>query len=272
MPHVTAHDLQQLTDICDSVCYHLTAHLAAVATGASIGGLPPEVAQIYRLGSKLPKASGAKWMALVPGSQGPKAAAAAAATGGLPLAEGAKVAGKRMKWTTETESELLRLADDDSYREETLGKEGTRKGAINWAAVARHFGFSNGTHVKQKYSELKGIPVEKKEKKKKADGEGEEDGKPAKKAKKEEQQEQPAAKPAAGGNEEGGPTPAGGEWSKQQGEELVRLVEHEEERKKLFGKRKLRWKRIAEHFGQKSKACKKHYSKLTSKEAPSDEE
>ena len=30
-------------------------------------------------------------------------------------------AGKRMKWTTETESELLRLADDDSYREETLG-------------------------------------------------------------------------------------------------------------------------------------------------------
>lgn len=26
-----------------------------------------------------------------------------------------------MKWTTETESELLRLADDDSYREETLG-------------------------------------------------------------------------------------------------------------------------------------------------------
>lgn len=94
MPHVTAHDLQQLTDICDSVCYHLTAHLAAVATGASLGGLPPEVAQIYRLGSKLPKASGAKWMALVPGSQGPKAAAAAAATGGLPLAEGAKVAGK----------------------------------------------------------------------------------------------------------------------------------------------------------------------------------
>lgn len=94
MPHVTAHDLQQLTDICDSVCYHLTAHLAAVATGASLGSLPPEVAQIYRLGSKLPKASGAKWMALVPGSQGPKAAAAAAATGGLPLAEGAKVAGK----------------------------------------------------------------------------------------------------------------------------------------------------------------------------------
>ena len=60
-----------------------------------------------------------------------------------------------------------------------------------------------------------------------------EDGKPTKKAKKEEQQEQPAAKPAAGGDEEGGPTPAGGEWSKQQGEELVRLVEHDEERKKV---------------------------------------
>lgn len=62
-----------------------------------------------------------------------------------------------------------------------------------------------------------------------------EDEKPAKKAKKE-AQAQPAAaaaKPAAAAEEEGGPTPAGGEWSKAQGEELVRLVEHEEERKKV---------------------------------------
>ncbi len=94
MPHVTATDLQQLTDICDSICYHLTAHLAAVASGASGTNLPPEVGQIYQLGSKLPKTSAAKWLALVPGGKGAKAAAAAAAAGGLPLAEGAKVAGE----------------------------------------------------------------------------------------------------------------------------------------------------------------------------------
>lgn len=35
-----------------------------------------------------------------------------------------------------------------------------------------------------------------------------------------------------------------------------------------FGKRKLRWKRIAEHFDHKAKSCKKHYTKLTGKEVP----
>lgn len=93
MPHVTATDLQQLTEICDSICYHLTAHLAAVASGATTG-MPAEVGEIYRLGSKLPKTNAAKWLALVPGGKGAKAVAAAVAAGGLPLAEGAKVAGE----------------------------------------------------------------------------------------------------------------------------------------------------------------------------------
>jgi hypothetical protein len=40
----------------------------------------------------------------------------------------------------------------------------------------------------------------------------------------------------------------------------------------LFGKRKLRWKRIAEHFGHKSKACKAQYKLATGKPAPEDED
>jgi hypothetical protein len=40
----------------------------------------------------------------------------------------------------------------------------------------------------------------------------------------------------------------------------------------VLGKKKLRWKRIAEHFGKKVKACRKHYHKLTGKEAPEDED
>ena len=40
----------------------------------------------------------------------------------------------------------------------------------------------------------------------------------------------------------------------------------------VLGKKKLRWKRIAEHFGKKVKACRKHYHKLTGKEVPEDED
>lgn len=39
-----------------------------------------------------------------------------------------------------------------------------------------------------------------------------------------------------------------------------------------FGKKKLRWKRIAEHFDRKAKACKRHYHKVSGKEAPEDDD
>lgn len=39
-----------------------------------------------------------------------------------------------------------------------------------------------------------------------------------------------------------------------------------------FTKRKLRWKRIAEKFGHKSKACKAQYKALTGKPVPDDED
>jgi hypothetical protein len=39
-----------------------------------------------------------------------------------------------------------------------------------------------------------------------------------------------------------------------------------------FGKKKLKWKRIAEHFNHKSKSCRRHYTKLTGKEAPEEAE
>lgn len=39
-------------------------------------------------------------------------------------------------------------------------------------------------------------------------------------------------------------------------------------RVQTFGKSKLKWKKIAEHFGHKIKSCHRRYSKLTGKEAP----
>ena len=39
-----------------------------------------------------------------------------------------------------------------------------------------------------------------------------------------------------------------------------------------LGKRKLKWKRIAEHLQRKAKSCRKHYAKLTGKDAPEDDD
>lgn len=54
------------------------------------------------------------------------------------------------------------------------GKDAQRGGAINWAGVARHFGYNNSGAVKNKYNELKGNSREAgAAKKKKAEDEGE---------------------------------------------------------------------------------------------------
>lgn len=42
------------------------------------------------------------------------------------------------------------------------GKEGTRKGKANMAAIARHFSFAASGPLLKKYNELKGIPTDSK--------------------------------------------------------------------------------------------------------------
>lgn len=267
MSSVTANDLAQLGEICSKICYHLTAFIKDVADGKPAASTS-DVSKLYQLATALPAPTEAQWAELA-GHAPPrptKKAATPAGTPSAPLAEGAERApGKRLKWTQQLEEELIQLVEDEEFRKEKLGKDALRGGALNWAGVARHFGYNNGAVVKNKYNELKGAPREGGAAKKKK-AEGEDGDKPeAKKAKKEE------AKPAAAA-----PTPAtggaGGDWTKKQGQDLVKLVEDEEERKKAFGKRKLRWKSIAKHFDKHRKDCRKQYTKLTGKEAPEDDE
>lgn len=309
MSRVSHKDLTQLGDYCSSICYHLTAHLAAVAAGVKPDS-PPEVAQIYQLAAKLPPPNPAQWQLLAgngPAPASPTAAAAAAAP--LPLAEGV-VPGKRLKWTPELEAELIRLVEDDEFRMEKLGKKGTHGNTANFASLGRHFGFSSGITVNKKYCELKGIPVKEggAGKKKKAEGEAETDGeKPAgKKSKVKAEAEAkadapvaaapaPSAVPASGKKAAkaaaaaaaaaptpvaapAAPTPAsaggtgGPEWSKKQGQELVKLVEDAEARKATLGKRSLKWKAIAKHFDRHRKECRKAYQQLSGNKAPEEDE
>ncbi|KAL4443409.1 hypothetical protein ABPG75_011146 [Micractinium tetrahymenae] len=273
MPSVTDHDLAQLGEICGKICYHLTAHIKAVADGVPGAGTS-DVAKVYQLAAALPAPTEAQWAALA-GHAPARAAKPAAAAAGTPaaLAEGAERApGKRLKWTQQLEAELVQLVEDEEFRKEKLGKDAQRGGALNWAGVARHFGYNNGAAVKNKYNELKGIPRESGGKKKKAEGEAQDGEKPEAKKPKKEEGKPAAAAAAAAPAPAAGATPAAGDWSKKQGQELVKLVEDEEERKKALGKRRLRWKSIAKHFDKHKKDCRKQYTKLTGKEAPEDDE
>ena len=40
----------------------------------------------------------------------------------------------------------------------------------------------------------------------------------------------------------------------------------------VLGKRKLKWKRIGEHFGMKGKLARKHYALASGKQAPEEED
>lgn len=133
--HASAHakmpvgeqDLTKLGDMCNTICYWLTAHIAAVAAGA-LPNSPPEVAQIYQLASKLPQPDPKKWGSIIKGRPDAASGAAGGAAGEGHIAEGAKAPGKRMKWTPELEEQLVRLVDDEDYRSQVLGELSGRQG------------------------------------------------------------------------------------------------------------------------------------------------
>ncbi|KAL4858609.1 K(+) efflux antiporter 5 [Chlorella vulgaris] len=261
---VSIDSLTELGDVCNKVCFwltHLVAQVNADGQGAALKS-PPGVSEIFDLALKLPKVDAAQWAAIAKTKTG--AALAPAAAGKEPGTR------KRMQWTEELTRDLINIVDDDEYRTQHLGKEGTRGGHINWAAVGRHFGFSGSGSLKAKYAELKGLPVEEVGGKTKKDGAAPESEKPPKKAKKEAaapaaavpssvQKAKPAAAPVAAAPVAAA-TPTDS-WTKKQQQELVKLVESEETRKTMLGKKRLRWKRIAAHFDKHVKSCRKQYTK-----------
>lgn len=217
------------------------------ATGAAAAAAPkaPRAA-------KHPAAAGVKKTEGGGGGEGSNGDAAAAA-----VTPGGRGRGGVAAWAPERQAELLLLADDEAHRELTLGKEGTRGGKVNWAAVARHFGMpSAAAAIRDGFYRLKGEeppPPRKRAPRASADGAvpapaGAEEQPPAKRPK-------PEAAPAV--------VPAEGGWTAEQGAELVRLVKDEAHRKQATGKRSLKWGRLAEHLGRGKKECKRQFTSLT---------
>ena len=126
------------------------------------------------------------------------------------------------------------------------GKEGTRAGKVNWAALSRHLGFATPATVHKQYNSIRGIqetPGAGKKKKRAEEENGVEAASPAatpaaKKPKTEPKAEEPKAapKPAAAAV-----VPPGG-WAVADDNKLVKLVEQKTYRKEVgAGSRGVRW-------------------------------
>lgn len=240
-----------IANISERISYYLNLQLAAKAHGVEVR-VPAALQQIVTLAANLPAPEGSSWAALAVGKLPVKAKSKKPA-GGENGDSGSKVRGK---WDDDSKAELVRLVDDEDFREEVLGKEGTRQGHVNWAALARRYGFSGNQPIHRQYKLMTGKEPPGVAAKREA-GEGE--GPAAKKPKKDGDGAGPSGASAEGVVSADG-------WTKVESDKLVKLVEDEGYRKLETGKRHLKWSRVAEVLGKGKKECKKKYVALTGKE------
>lgn len=237
-------DPLEIATVLESLSYHLTLRAQALAKKESVE-LPPELDTIVELLAKLPSAPGVEAWAFL-------------RAGRIPGQEKGKKkkesTGSRNVWTDEMKEELVKLVEDKDYRSEKIGKEGSNKeGKVVWVNVARYFNFKTANPAKSHYYKAKGIELPSTALKVKRDSNG--DGAPpAKKQKTEE-----------GSSSEEDLTD---DWTKQQSEDLVKLVQDSKFRKEKTGKKSIKWGRIGGYLSKSKQDCKKQYTTLTGEDAP----
>jgi len=250
-----------ITAIAESLTYYLNLRLSAKEANIDVA-IPAAVEQIVELANSLPLPSTQNWASLAVGKM-PKEAKAKAAK---PEGEAGAVR-SRGKWSEASKEELVKMVEDESFRTEILGSDGTRNGFPNWSALARRYGFSGVAPIHRQYQAItnKDPPGVKAKPAKEGSGEGAEPA--AKRAKKETNgagtSKDAAAATAADVAVDG--------WTKEACDMLVKLVEDAAYRKAQTGKKKLKWSKIAENIGKHKKDSKKKYTQITGKEAPESE-
>jgi len=235
--------LEGVTGMIETFSYYLNLRLMSKTQGIDIK-IPATVDQIVEMAVRLPKPEVASWAALAVGKIPSKAKSKAKTEAAENGDEGKRV---RARWSDANKAEMVRLVEDADFREETLGKEGTRLGHVNWAALARRYGFSGTAPIHRQYQVItKKEPPGVAKRKEVTEG-----GEPSVKK----------AKPSSGAiavDIDG--------WKEAEHLELIKLVEDESHRKKVTGKRHLKWSRIAEALGKGKKECKNKYTTLTGKD------
>lgn len=250
-----------VTAICENVSYYLNLRLSAKSQNVEVT-VPAAVHQIVELASALPRPDVYGWAALAVGKM-PKDVKTKTAR---PEGESGDAKPRtRGKWTEANKEELKRIVDDEAFRTETLGADGTHNGNVNWAALARRYGFSGPAPIHRQYKAMTGRdPPGVKPKPTK---EGEEGAAAAAAA-----GEPPAKKPKTEAPAAVAPRPpaapaASDGWSADACSTLIKLVDDESFRKAKTGKRHMKWSRVADCLGKNKKECKKKYTALTGKDA-----
>ena len=291
-PNLNADTPAGANAMAEAISYYLNLRLMAKAHNTEVK-IPLQVAQIIEFASELPPPELVSWGALASGNipkdakkskkSKPKATTATGA-GDEEGHEGGEGTAKktRGKWTDEHKAELVRMVEDESFREAQLGTDANFGGHPNYGVLAKRYGFSTAAPIKRMYTTLTGKEAPGAKPKAAAKREVEVEGdkaevgqgggatKPAPKKAKTEPKK--AAGGAAKDNDntfEGKELPKG--WNTEAASKLVKLVENEDFRKSLTGKRSLKWSRIVECFsaqinGLSKKDCKRLYTTLTGKE------
>jgi hypothetical protein len=169
-------------------------------------------------------------------------------------------------WTDAINNELVHLVEDEAYRHEKCGDDGTRLGQPNFAAIARFMAAnfetkSSGGSIKSHYYKMKGIEAPATQKKRSATGNGEDTS--AKKQKSGDDRESTDSEPSS----------STGTMTEEQKQQLVKIVESEKDRRQILGKSKLKWSRVVDFFdvkGMEKKELKKLYTEITGKLVPKD--
>lgn len=225
-------------DLCSKISYYMNLRIAAKSHDQPDFPTPAAINQIIQLAISLPEPEKAGWGAL--------AANKLPSMGKAKKAAGEGTSQRAEKLNDEQKQELVRLVEDEAYRSEVLGKEGTHQGHVNWTGLARRYGFATPAPIHRQYQNITGKDppgVTKREKK--------EGGEPSPKKQKVEDHPAPAARTDG--------------WTKAMCDELVKLIEDEDYRKIKTGKKHLKWSRVADNLDKGKKECKSKYTEITGK-------
>lgn len=221
---------RDLVQLCDTITYFLHLKMATLDKNTNFR-VPGALEQIIKLAKQLPVPRPEEWGSLAVGRVSTKRRFKASGGNG---AEDYRPK-TRAKWSNEAKKELVDLVENEGLRIAKLGEKANHAGHINWTALARRYGFAGANPVYRQYKELTG-------------------------------KEPPGMRPKDGSKPETSVSePSDLSWTTDKCDQLMRLVEDDEYRKSIFGKKSLKWSKIGELLGFSKKECKQKYTDLTGK-------
>jgi hypothetical protein len=218
-----------LLNLVDTVSYFLHLKMASLDKKMNIR-VPPGVDTIIEIARGLPAPRPEEWGSLAVGRISMKRKYKGPTSAG---AEEGKASKRRATWTEESAKELVELVENDELRREKLGDDGSHAGNINWASLARRYGFSGAAPVYRKYEEMTG---------KKAPGV---------------RKRRDPSKPVIQQQAEPG-------WEDhEKSADLIRLVQNDAHRLSVLGTSQMDWNLIAEYLHVTAKSARAKYHELT---------